>query len=173
MEVEFVPGRVWLGKISDFISRACAENNYEAVPLDLPYVTWHESSSHSAKWPGSKPCGQVAKLSPVCPPGSGSPSFSLLLCALGGLPPPSAGIRLPRPLVSGWFSQWEDWAGLRARVGPHASAVGPGFWQWTSLMVPALLVPLLISFSSGHNCAVAVRLLRPVWLSSTPWTVAH
>lgn len=70
MEVESVPGRVWLGKISDFISRACAGNNYEAVPLDLPYITWHESSSHSCRVTMSKLCSQVAKLFPICPPGS-------------------------------------------------------------------------------------------------------
>ena len=80
MEVEFVPGRVWLGKIFSFISRACAVNNYEAVPLDLPYVTWHESPSHSCQVTMSKLYGHVAKLFTICPPGSvlhPSPSWSV------------------------------------------------------------------------------------------------
>ena len=80
MEVEFVPGRVWLGKIFSFISRACAGNNYEAVPLDLPYVTGHESPSHSCQVTMSKLYGHVAKLFTICPPGSvlhPSPSWSV------------------------------------------------------------------------------------------------
>lgn len=112
------PRWVWLGKIFNFISRACATGTIMKQFL----WTYHMSQGMNLQMlfvqvTMSNIYGHVAKLFTICPPGSVLHPFSLLVCALGGLLPPSAAIRLPCPLVSGWFSQWEHQISLRAGVG--------------------------------------------------------
>lgn len=100
MEIELVAGRLWMGKVFYFISKACAGISNEAVPSDLSYVTQHKFSSHSHRVTMSKPCGHVTGYSPFALPDPFSIFLHPALC-LGGLSSPKAASRLPFPLVSG------------------------------------------------------------------------